>query len=99
MIRVTHPYHPLYNQIVNVLRRAGNPAYPEPCYLIELPDGTRAELPVSWAEIVDPSDPPPARPDHTGYRSRKRNGQNLAPLDFLVHMYSVSRKLQTKLPG
>ena len=59
MIRVTHPHHPLYNQIVKVLRKAGNPVYPEPCYLIELPDGTRAELPLSWAEAtVAPSAPP-----------------------------------------
>jgi len=64
MIRVTHPHHPLYNQTVNVLRRAGNPAYPEPCYLIKLPDGTRAELPVSWAEAVDPAAPPPLCSDH-----------------------------------
>ncbi len=61
MIRVTHPHHPLYNQIVKVLRKAGNSAYPEPCYLIELPDGTRAELPLSWAEAaVAPS--PPSEP-------------------------------------
>lgn len=51
-IRVTHPHHPLYNQIVKVLRRAGNPAYPESCYLIELPDKTRAELLCSWAVPV-----------------------------------------------
>ncbi len=49
LIRVTHPHHPLYNQVIKVLRRAGNLAYPEPCYLIELPDQTRAELPCSWA--------------------------------------------------
>lgn len=47
-----------------MLRRAGNPAYPEPCCLIELPDGTRAKLPVSWAEVVNPSDPPPVFSDH-----------------------------------
>ncbi len=39
----------MYNQIIKVLRLAGNPSYPEPCYLIELPDRTRAELPCSWA--------------------------------------------------
>jgi hypothetical protein len=35
LIRVTHPHPPLYNQIEKVLRRTGNPAYPESCYLIE----------------------------------------------------------------
>jgi hypothetical protein len=39
---VIHPHHPLYNHIVKVLRRAGNSAYPEPCYPIELPDGNGA---------------------------------------------------------
>lgn len=52
MVRVTHPHHPLYNQIVKVLRRAGHPAYPEQCYLIELPDGTRANLPTAWTTSV-----------------------------------------------
>ena len=47
-----HPHHPLNNQIVKVLRRAGNKFYPEACYLISLPDGTRAEIPVSWAVPV-----------------------------------------------
>jgi len=42
----------LYNQVVKVLRLAGNPAYAEPCYLIELPDKTRAELPCSWAAAI-----------------------------------------------
>jgi len=56
LIRVTHPHHPLYNQVIKVLRRAGNPAYPEPCYLIELPDQTRAELPCSWATPAVPGE-------------------------------------------
>ncbi len=50
MVRVTHPHHPMYNQNVKVLRRAGHPAYPEPSYLIELPDGSRAEIPRVWTE-------------------------------------------------
>lgn len=54
----------MYNQIVKVLRLAGNPAYPEPCYLIELPDKTRAELLCSWAvpatsAELSPASPPP----------------------------------------
>jgi hypothetical protein len=53
---VTYPHHPLYKQTVKVLRRAGNRAYPEPCYWIELPDGTRAELRVSWIEVVEPDE-------------------------------------------
>jgi hypothetical protein len=56
-MRVTHPHHPLYNQVVKVLRLAGNPAYPEPCYLIELPDGSRAELPCSWAVPASAAEP------------------------------------------
>ena len=58
---MTHPHHPLYNQVVKVLRRAGNSAYPDPCYLIELTDGTRAELPCSWAEPANQPENPPSQ--------------------------------------
>jgi hypothetical protein len=54
-MRVIHPHHPLYGQVVEVLRPYRRQAG-ESQLDIQLPDGTRVFIPESWAEPVMPSD-------------------------------------------
>jgi hypothetical protein len=83
MVRVTHPHHPLYNQNVKVLRRAGHPAYPGPRCLIELPDGTRAEIPTAWTAAPQTS---PAEQFPEGWAS----ASEYLSLAAIVHALSSS---------
>ena len=52
-VAITHPCHPLFNQSVSVLHYRQRSQ--DPSIIVELPDGSAREIPVSWTNRAVPS--------------------------------------------
>ena len=59
---ITHPFHPLRGQQVEIIRiRRGT----DPHLIVRLPDGIHAAIAVDWTDYATPSDlEPPSVPPH-----------------------------------
>ncbi len=80
-MRITHPHHPLYGQVVEVLRSYHRQAG-ESQLGIQLPDGTRVFILASWAEPWKDSDGP--APSGTDLPRGQVNATTLLSLAKLV---------------
>ena len=59
---ITHPYHPLYGQQVEIIRicRGADPAL-----VVQYPDGLHVVIAMSWTDYASPQDfDPPSTPPH-----------------------------------
>jgi len=91
LVRIVHPHHPRFGQLVRVVRQAGHPAYPEGQWVIELDEQTHASIPLSWAVLEDELppgslEPPPGSPDRW------------ADVASLLNLATMVHKIMASLP-
>ena len=60
-VTITHPYHPLCGQQVEIVRIHRGP---DPDIVVQFPNGLRAVIAMSWTDYATPPgfDPPPTPP-------------------------------------
>ena len=87
-----HPHHPLTGQVVRVVRQTGHSAYAERRWVIELDDGIRLSIPLSWAEPVTEKSAP------TSARTSQEHQQMWVDVTTLLNLATMVRLLTTNPP-
>ena len=88
-----HPNHPLAGQVVRVVRQTGHSAYAERRWVIELDDGIRLSIPLSWAEPVTEESAP------TSVHTPQEHKQVLwVDVTTLLNLATMVRLLTTNPP-